>query len=350
MEDLSEGARLIHLRAGKEAKIQKMAVYFSLPEFTFNLEDFWKNNGLKYDIVFSHYWISALVGKYLRQKCQIPYITMYHTLGAVKNAINIGEGEPELRIVSERDTVADCQRIIVATEKEKEDLVRYYSAIRDKVGVVPCGVNMGLFHPVDKADARQKLGLDDDKILLFVGRIDPLKGVDQLLKAMPYLNSYKGLRLIIIGGDEYSRAEVEKLQTLSAELNIQDSVTFQGLIKQEQLPYFYSAADVCVVPSYYESFGLVPLESLACGTPVVATDVGDLKNIIRQGETGYVVADNDPINLADSIASLLSRPPRDKESTLAIRASVSRFDWSNIAEKVAGELRTALDRCMAPVA
>jgi D-inositol-3-phosphate glycosyltransferase len=350
IEDLSEGARLIHLRAGKEAKIQKMAVYFSLPEFTFNLEDFWKNNRLKYDIVFSHYWISALVGKYLRQKCQIPYITMYHTLGAVKNAINIGEGEPELRIVSEKDTVADCQRIIVATEKEKEDLVRYYSAIRDKVGVVPCGVNMGLFHPVDKADARQKLGLVDDKILLFVGRIDPLKGVDQLLKAMPYLNSFKGLRLIIIGGDEYSRAEVEKLQTLSAELNIQDSVTFRGLIKQEQLPYFYSAADVCVVPSYYESFGLVPLESLACGTPVVATDVGDLKNIIRQGETGYVVADNDPVNLADSIASLLSRPPRDKESTLAIRASVSRFDWSNIAEKVAGELRTALDRCMAPVA
>jgi D-inositol-3-phosphate glycosyltransferase len=350
IEDLSEGARLIHLRAGKEAKIQKMAVYFSLPEFTFNLENFWKDYGLKYDIVFSHYWISALVGKYLRQKWQIPYITMYHTLGAVKNAIGIGEGEPVLRIVSERDTVRDCQRIIVATEKEKEDLVRHYGAIPDKVGVVPCGVNMGLFQPVDKADARKKLGLSDDKILLFVGRIDPLKGVDQLLKVMPYLNSFKGLRLIIIGGDEYSRVEVEKLQTLSAELNIIDAVTFQGLIKQEQLPYFYSAANVCVVPSYYESFCLVPLESLACGTPVVATDVGDLKNIIRQGETGYVVADNAPVNLAQTIASLLSRPPLDMESTLAIRASVSRFDWSNIAEKVVGELRMVLDRWMAPVA
>jgi D-inositol-3-phosphate glycosyltransferase len=349
MEDLSEGARLIHLRAGKEAKIQKLAVYFSLPEFTFNLENFWKNNGLKYDIVFSHYWISALVGKYIRQKWQIPYITMYHTLGAVKNAINIGEGEPELRIVSERDTVSDCQRIIVATEKEKEDLVRYYSAIPDKVGVVPCGVNMKLFQPVDKANARKKLGLSDDKILLFVGRIDPLKGVDQLLKAVPYLDNFTRLKLIVIGGDEYSRAEVEKLQKLSAELNIQDSVTFQGLIKQDELPYFYSAADVCVVPSYYESFGLVPLESLACGTPVVATDVGDLKNIIRQGETGYVVADNAPINLAKNIASLLSRPPRDMESILAIRASVSRFDWSNIAEKVAGELHAVLDRWMVPV-
>ena len=114
-----------------------MAVYFSLPEFTFNLENFWKDNGLKYDIVFSHYWLSALVGKYLQQKWQMPYITMYHTLGAVKNAIGIGEGEPALRIVSERDTVRDCQRIIVATEKEKQDLVHYYSACRKKSASCP---------------------------------------------------------------------------------------------------------------------------------------------------------------------------------------------------------------------
>jgi D-inositol-3-phosphate glycosyltransferase len=198
--------------------------------------------------------------------------------------------------------------------------------------------------------ARHKLGLTDEKILLFVGRVDPLKGIDQLLKAMPLMKNHDGLRLIIIGGDERSEAEVEKLQKLSEELHIQDSVTFQGLIKQDQLPYFYSAADVCVVPSYYESFGLVPLESLACGTPLVATDVGDLKNIIRQGETGYVIADNAPGNIATSIASLLSKPPRDTESTLAIRASVSRFNWANIAEDVVRELQMALDRWLVPVA
>ena len=350
IEDLAEGARLIHLRAGKEAKMQKMAVYFALPEFAFNLENFWQDNGLQYDIVFSHYWLSALVGKYLQQKWQIPYITMFHTLGAVKNAIGIGEGEPALRIVSEKDTVRDCQRIIVATEKEKEDLIRFYSATPEKVGVVPCGVNMDLFKPVDKMSARQKLGLTDEKILLFVGRIDPLKGIDRLLKAMPLLKNHESLRLVVVGGDENSRAELEELQKLSVELNIRDSVTFQGLIKQDQLPYFYSAADVCIVPSYYESFGLVPLEALACGTPVVATDVGDLKNIIRQGETGYIVADNSPERLAESISSLLSRPSRDIESVLSIRASVSKWDWANIAEKVAGEMRTVLDRWLAPVA
>ena len=164
--------------------------------------------------------------------------------------------------------------------------------------------------------ARQELGLADGKIILFVGRIEPLKGVEQLLKAMPYLQNIPGLRLVIIGGDEHSQQEIAKLRKLSAELGIQESVTFQGLVKHEQLPYFYSAADACVIPSYYESFGLVALESLACGTPVVATDVGDLKSIIRQGKTGYVVTDNSPRRLADKIALLLSKPP-DMESALA---------------------------------
>jgi D-inositol-3-phosphate glycosyltransferase len=348
--DLGERARLIHLKAGEEEKIHKLAVYSYLPEFACNLESYRKNNALRYDLIFSHYWLSGWVGKYFQVWWRVPHIVMFHTLGAVKNAIGIGEDAPELRVVTERESVQDCQRVIVATQKEKEELMQRYDASPDKIGMVPCGVNMERFQPVAKMAARQKLGISDERILLFVGRIDPLKGIDRLLKAMPYLQSFKGLRLIIIGGDEYSQGEVEKLQKLCAELKIEDSVTFQGLVKHEQLPYFYSAADVCVVPSYYESFGLVALESLACGTPVVATDVGDLKSIIRQGETGYVVADNSPQTLADRIARLLSKSPRDMESARAIRASVSRFDWSYVAEGVIREMRLVLDRRMTPVA
>jgi D-inositol-3-phosphate glycosyltransferase len=350
VESLGPGVRLIHLKAGEKTTINKLDVYFSLPEFVFNLERYWSENALKYDIVFSHYWISALVGRYLKQTHRIPYITMYHTLGAVKNAIGIGEGEPVLRIISEYETVKDSQRIIVATEKEKNDIVRYYQARPEKIGVVPCGVNMELFRPVDKAEARQKLGLTDERILLFVGRIDPLKGIGQLLKAIPLVKNRDGLKLLIIGGDENSKADVEELKKIAAEMGIGDKVVFQGLIKQDKLPYYYSAADVCVVPSYYESFGLVPLESLACGTPVVATDVGDLRNIIKIGETGYVVADNSPDKLAAGINSILARPVRDKESALAIRASVSRFNWANIAEEVAAEMQAVLDKWLTPVA
>jgi D-inositol-3-phosphate glycosyltransferase len=327
-----------------------MDVYFSLPEFTFNLENFWQDNGLNYDIIITHYWMSALVGKYLWETQQMPYITMYHTLGAIKNAIGIGEGDPALRIISEKETMQDCKRIIVATEKEKQDLVRYYNAQPEKVGVVPCGVNIELFQPVDKAVAKQKLGLGAEKILLFVGRIDPLKGIDKLLKTMPLLKNHENLKLVVVGGDENSRLELEGLKKLAANLNIVDSIDFRGLVKQEQLPYFYSAADVCIVPSYYESFGLVPLESLACGTPVVATDVGDLKNIIKPGETGCIVADNSPEKLAEGIASILNKPSPDRELNLTIRASVSKWTWANIAEKVAREIQLALENRLAPVA
>jgi D-inositol-3-phosphate glycosyltransferase len=338
IEALAEGVRLIHLKAGQETRIHKMDVYFSLPEFSFNLKNSWRDHRMSYDIIFSHYWLSALVGKYLHEKWQIPYVTMYHTLGALKNNIGIGERESALRIVSEKDTVRDCQRIIVATEKEKRDIIRHYDASTEKIGVVPCGVNMNLFHPVDKEGARQKLGLTDGKILLFVGRIDPLKGIEQLIKTLPRLKYSDNLKLIIVGGDDNSKTELQELRKLAAALNIEESVHFQGMVGQEKLPYYYNAADVCVVPSYYESFGLVALEALACGTPVIAPDVGDLRNIIRQGETGYITADNSPEKLTAGISRLLSRPSGDVESKLAIRASVSSFDWSKIAEKVVGEM------------
>jgi len=347
--NLGQNARLIHLTAGGDEEINKLAIYPYLPEFTCNLENFKKHNGLHYDLVFSHYWLSGRVGKYLQQLWNVPHIMMFHTLGAVKNAIGIGECEPELRIETERDLTRDCHRIIAPTNREKENLILHYGALPERIGVVPCGVNLEQFKPMGKEIAKRQVGFVDNKIILFVGRIEPLKGIDQLLKAMPYLQNGQGPKLVIIGGDENSQYEMERLQRVSSDLHIQDSVTFLGLIKHEQLPYFYSAADACVVPSYYESFGLVALESLACGTPVVATNVGDLKSVIHQGETGYVVMDNAPRHLADKIALLLSRPSSDTKSALSIRASVSRFSWSNIAEAVTNECRLVLANYLAPV-
>ncbi len=340
--DIGQNARLIHLKAGADEEVHKLAVYSLLPDFTCHLENFRKHSGLQYDLVFSHYWLSAWVGKYLQQWWDVPHITMFHTLGAVKNAIGIGEDEPELRLETERDLVSNCQRIIASTEIEKEELIRYCGSQPEKIGVIPCGVNLELFQPIDKDLARQQLGFADDKVILFVGRIEPLKGIEQLVRAMPYLQNGRVPRLIIIGGDENSHCEMERLQELCRALRIQDSVTFVGLIKQDKLPYYYSAADACVVPSYYESFGLVALESLACGTPVVATSVGNLKSIIRQGETGYVVTDNSPFQLADRIALFLSRPNHDGKYTLSVRESVSQFSWPNIAESIIRECRLVL--------
>ena len=346
---LGQNARLIHLKAGKDEAIPKLAVYSYLPDFACNVENFRKQDGRQYDLVFSHYWLSGCVGQYLQQWWQVPHITMFHTLGAIKNSIAISAEEPELRIETEKDLAQNCHHIIASTEKEKKELTQHYGASPQSISVVPCGVNLELFQPMDKALARQQLGFTDDKLILFVGRIDPLKGIEQLLKAMPYLQNGQRPRLVIVGGDENSQQELEKLEELSRELHIESAVTLLGMIKHEQTPYFYSAADVCVVPCYYESFGLVALEALACGTPIVATDVGDLKSIVREGETGYVISDNAPCRLADKITLLLARPSPDTESALSIRASVSQYSWSNIANAIIKECRLVLDNYPAPV-
>ena len=352
--ELGENARLIHLRAGEDEEIHKLAVYSHLPAFVNNLESYRERNHLRYDLIFSHYWLSGLAGTYLRRLWHVPHITMFHTLGAIKNAIRestlpaVGEAEPELRIETETDLVRNCDLIIAPTEMEKRALVSYYNASPHKISVVPCGVNLDHFRIMNKMQAKHHLGFDNEKIMLFVGRIDPLKGADKLVKALPHLSDIPRLKLITIGGGELSQCEIEKLQKLAHNLKVQDSVDFLGLIEHEELPYFYNAADVCVVPSYYESFGLVALESLACGTPVVATDVGNHRNLIRQGETGYVTEDNDPSRLADKIALLLLRSESDTRSAQSIRATVNRLGWSNAAEAIVNHCRLELTRYLVP--
>ena len=338
---IGQNAGLIHLRAGEE-EIQKLAIYYHLADFARDLDNFRKQNGLRYDLIHSHYWLSGLAGKRLQQWWDVPHVMGFHTLGAVKNAVGIGEDEPELRIHAEKELVKDCHRIIASTVKGKEDLISYYDASPETVSVIPCGVNLDLFRPIKREIARGCTGLNDESIILFVGRIVPLKGIDNLLKAMTYLERKQRIKLAVIGGDEHSQAEMQRLKNLSRSLNIGESVTFLGLVKQEMLPFFYSAADLCVVPSYYESFGLVVLESLACGTPVVATKVGGAESVIRHGETGYVVTDNNPCYLADKIARLLSTSNGNREFVASVRASVTKYSWSNITEAIIAEYRSVL--------
>ncbi|MDO8568464.1 MAG: glycosyltransferase [Dehalococcoidales bacterium] len=332
--ELGENARLIHLKAGENG-LHKLALYIHLPDFACSLENFRRTNGLKYDLIYSHYWLSAWTGKLLQSWWNIPHVAMFHTLGAVKNAIGIGEEEPELRVESERYLIRDCQRIIAATAKEKQDIVSYYGASPEKIGVIPCGVNPELFRPMDRKSARQQTGFSDETAL-FVGRVEPLKGIDKLIMAIAR-SQEPGLRLAVIGGDGDGEYE-SSLKSLCRKLGVQDRVSFPGLVEQEELPLYYNAARLCVIPSYYESFGLVALESLACGTPVISTPVGIAEDILKQNGTGYLVPDNSPQNLAQKMRLLLSRP-LDADMITSIRASVAAFSWSNVAGVIAGECR-----------
>ncbi len=329
--EICHGARVIHLDAGPK-DVGKLELYAHLEEFTANLENFRKSESLHYDIIFSHYWLSGCVGLELQRAWDTPHMLMYHTLGAVKNAACPGENEPHLRIAAEKTLAKECSLIITASEREKEELMIRYGASGDKIAVIPCGVNLDIFQPTASDNAKEKIGFPGGYLILFVGRMEPVKGLDLLISALSKLPEELNYRLLVIGGDEAGASAVGEHQKLARRLGVEEKIYFCGTVKHDALPLYYSAADLLTIPSYYESFGLTALEALACGTPVVATDVGDLNKIICPGETGWIVENRDPEELASRIAYFLERD-RPKPTT-ACRNSVAAYGWPIIAEQL----------------
>ena len=335
--DLGQNVRLVHLQTGVNEDMPKLAIYDHIEKLACGAEEFRKYNQMEYDLIHSHYWLSGLIGNQLQSLWHIPHAVMFHTLGAVKNNIGIGEPEPELRIESEREVTDSCHRIIASTAKEKEDLIKHYGSAPEKIAIIPCGVNLDMFQPVAKDTARKALGLDHQKVILFVGRIEPLKGLENLLGALTHIDSDRPALLMIVGGDEHSQAQVQLLQRMARDLHIEDRVSFVGSVAQTRLPLYYSAADVCAIPSYYESFGMVALESLACGTPVVASNVGGISHMVSDGEMGRIVSDNSPQSLASEISALLRQPEGNGQHVKTRRERIAGFSWSNIADSILQE-------------
>ena len=220
--------------------------------------------------------------------------------------------------------------------------MRYYGVCEEKIGVVPCGVNLDLFQPQDKQAARKQLGFGpEDIILLYVGRFEPLKGIEGLLEAMSHLKRHRRLRLVLVGGDGDGAPEPRLLKQTAANLGIEDKVLFAGRVDQKYLPPYYSSADVLVISSHYESFGLVGLEALACGRPVVSTPVGAMETLINRIQAGQVIRDALPRSLARGIQSIITSsnlPQADR-----IRKSVLKYSWSNVAAAILKEYETAIE-------
>ena len=334
--ELHKDVRLIHLRLGESQYISKAEMYPHLEDFFRELEQFRSANHLEYDLIHSHYWLSGMLGIWAQETWKCPHVVMFHSLGAVKNQTGIGGPEPEIRIATEIAVIKTCHRILAPTQREKERLINFYGATPDKIGVVPCGVDLELFYPMDQAAARLQLGFNpDDTLALFVGRFDSMKGLDRLIEAMRYLKHRRHLRLIIVGGDGLHTPEGEKLLVLARTYGVEESIAFIGRIEQKDLPPYYNVADVMVMPSHYESFGLVSLEALACGIPVVATPVGVMDTLIKEGQNGRLVANGDAKLLAKAIDKVTSLLPA--LSADAIRQTVQMFGWPNIASAIVKE-------------
>jgi D-inositol-3-phosphate glycosyltransferase len=334
--ELHKDVRLIHLRLGENPNMSKAEMYPHIEGFFRELEQFRSTHHLEYDLIHSHYWLSGMLGIWAQETWKRPHVVMFHSLGAMKNHTGIGGPEPEIRIAAENAVIQTCHRILAPTPREKERLIRFYSAPPGKIGVVPCGVDLELFCPMNQSTARCRLGLNpDDRLALFVGRFDPMKGLDRLLEAMSYLRHRRRLRLMIVGGDGIHTPEGQQLRGLARTFGVEDSIAFVGRIEQKDLPLYYNAADVMVMPSYYESFGLVSLEALACGIPVVATHVGVMDAIIKEGLNGQLVENGDAKLLAKAIDNVTSLLPA--RSADAIRQTVQLFGWSDIASAIVRE-------------
>ena len=352
--DLGDCARVVHIPAGPESPLSTVDNYPHLPEFSDNVRAFAAHEGLEYDLIHSHYWLSGVVAKTLKQAWGIPFIQMFHTLGHMKNRIAGIDGavEEDLRIQIEYQLMHQADWLVAATPAERIQLMWLYNAESRKIQTISPGVDVKQFYPIPRSKARQVIGIpEEDHFLLFVGRIEPLKGIDTLLQAIALLKArlpegLPKLSLSIIGGledEEDQSDEMKRLRTLREELGLGELVTFLGAKSQETLQYYYSAAEAVVMPSHYESFGMVALEAMACGTPVIASEVGGLAYLVQDGVTGFHVPTNDPMPLADKIDLLLTSNVLQHEMSHAAHDWARQYSWQRIADRIEDLYTEALD-------
>ena len=345
LHELGYGNRVVHVPAGPEHPIPKEELANYIPQFVEGIKYFACEKGIQYDIIHSHYWMSGIAAEALSSAWGgTPIVHMFHTLGEMKNRIarSEAEREGEYRIHGERQVLRRADRVIVATIAELTQLRFLYKADAGKMVVIPPGVDVCHFYPISPDEAKLYVGLKpDDRMILYVGRIEPLKGVDTLIQAMSCLQwkEQRPVHLAIIGGDPSASpremsAEMARLQKLCDDLCVGQTVVFLGKRDQDKLPYYYSAAELVVMPSHYESFGMVALEAMACGTPVIASEVGGLAYLVRDGETGFTIPDQEPDTLCEKISWLLN--DRDLHAAMSQRAVeyAQDYAWEKIANQI----------------
>lgn len=344
----AEHARTIHISAGPPRYLPKEQVVAHLPEFICNMREFIVQNESFYDLVHSHYWLSGRVAGYFKNVWRVPMVAMFHTLAELKNqvSLNADEWESDLRVGIERLTVAIADRLIASTPLDSAHLERYYEAEGNRIAVVPCGVDFDRFQTGSRQAARRSLGFGSEALVLFVGRIQQLKGIDLLIRTAAALaarfrtGGLPPFRVCIVGGRpsgaaaDPEGAEFRRLQHLAEDLGVAQYFRWVGAVAHEELPRYYQAADVTVMPSTYESFGLVALESMACGTPVVAARVGGLQMSVEEGKTGFLIPWRDPTLYADRIADLITQPALREQMGARARARALSFGWQQVAARL----------------
>ncbi len=343
-ERLHPNVRLVHLSLGPGGQAPKAELHTRLSHFARALNGFCDRSGMDYDLVHSHYWLSGCVGEMLRGDRNLPHVTTFHTLGALKDEALGRRADPAMRVAAERELAAACDRVVVTSRRERSNLLRYYDVDAARVRVVPCGVDTALFRPLDRRTARRRIGVGDDKrLVLYVGRFAPEKGLERLLQAFAYLRHLPNLHLHVVGGEGDADPQTGRMRAIAKSLGVGDRVAFAGRVEHPELPAYYNAADALAVPSAYESFGMVGLEALACGTPVAATRVGAMDELIAPGRNGSIADGFAPEALARAIELTLSLPAAASDDGRArIRRTAMRYSWAAVARELLQVYRNTL--------
>lgn len=333
--------RTIRLTAGPKEFVPRDEIFEYAPEFVRALIDFQKRLGSQYSVVHTNYWISSWVGMELKKSQPLKQVHTYHSLGAVKyKSISTIPLIARTRLAVEKTCLETADRIVATSPQEKEHM-RTLVSTQGNIDVIPCGTNIERFGSISRAEARQILGIPADaKVVLYVGRFDPRKGIETAVRATR-LSRFWGnsdLRLIIGGGSRPGHSdgvERDRIEGIVGELGMAEITTFPGRLGDTTLPIYYAAADVCVVPSHYEPFGLVAIEAMACQTPVVASNVGGLQFTVVPEETGLLAPPKDDQGFATAIDRILADPQwRDQLGVAARKRVEASFSWEGVARQL----------------
>lgn len=341
----SAGVRIINVKAGPIATVKKEDLLQHMDEFTKNMKKFIAREDSSYKLIHAHFFMSGLVASNLKKELNIPYVITFHALGKIRQQFQ-GKNDkfPPERTEIEELVTQNADLIVAECPQDREDLIERYSADPAKIVMIPCGFNREEFFPIDKLIARNVINANpDERIILQLGRMVPRKGVDDVVRSMGrliYIHKVKA-RLIIVGGesdepDPTITTEIGRLMELAKQERVEQYITFAGRKTRDQLKYYYSAADVFVTTPWYEPFGITPLESMACGTPVIGSKVGGIKYSVRDGKTGYLVSPKKPEEIAEKVAELLTNQKLltfFKEN--ALQRVHSLFTWSKVANSMA---------------
>ena len=347
----SPNCRTIRLVAGPQKFVARQKIFNHLPEFLQAFFDFQHQQKTIYHLIHTNYWLSAWVGMEIKKRQKVQHLHTYHSLGAVKyRSVNTIPLIAKTRLRIEKQCLETADTIVATSPQEREHM-RSLVSRKGNIKVIPCGTNIDCFGSIDRESGRAKIGIDpEDKVVIYAGRFDERKGIETLVRAVgqDQVKRHENLKLMIVGGytpQAKDGLEKERIAGIVKELGIEDITTFTGQVQHQELSSYYAAADVCVVPSHYEPFGLVAIEAMASRTPVVASEVGGLKFSVKNESTGLLVPPQNEVALAQALDSILSNPEWAEQLGENARKRVeAKFSWDGVASQLEKQYKFELSR------